>query len=323
MKIAKETQSEIRSTPDYDSAWKEVIEEHFEAFLEFFFPRIHKDIDFSKGFEILSKELRRIIPKGQIGDREVDVLMKAYLKEGEPKFFCVLIHVEVQGTQKVSFMDRIFVYFYRIFEKFRKKGMEVVTLAILTDENENYRPRKYHFSRWGFVHMLIIPLVKIIDYKNKKELSEKLETATNPFALAVKVQLKSMEVTNKEIDKKFNIKRELIREYYKHGYDKKYIRSLLTFIDLIFPLPEDLEKIVSEDIAIFEEEQKMKHVLSWERIAKKEGLKEGIKEGLKEGKWDVVKMSLKEGLPIKTIERITGFPAEEINRFKEKVMQLA
>ncbi|MCU0287766.1 MAG: hypothetical protein MUF15_15420, partial [Acidobacteria bacterium] len=94
-------------------------------------------------------------------------------------------------------------------------------------------------------------------------------------------------------------------------------------IDLIFPLPEDLEKIVSEDIAIFEEEQKMKHVLSWERIAKKEGLKEGIKEGLKEGKWDVVKMSLKEGLPIKTIERITGFPAEEINRFKEKVMQLA
>jgi predicted transposase/invertase (TIGR01784 family) len=124
-----------------------------------------------------------------------------------------------------------------------------------------------------------------------------------------------MEVTNREIDKKFNIKRELIREYYKHGYDKKYIRSLLTFIDLIFPLPEDLEKIVSEDIAIFEEEQKMKHVLSWERIAKK--------EGLKEGKWDVVKMSLKEGLPIKTIERITGFPAEEINRFKEKIMQPA
>ncbi|HLP61267.1 MAG TPA: hypothetical protein VK186_20660 [Candidatus Deferrimicrobium sp.] len=27
---------------------------------------------------------------------------------------------------------------------------------------------------------------------------------------------------------------------------------------------------------------------------------------------------LKEGLPIKTIERITGFPAEEIHRFKEK-----
>jgi predicted transposase/invertase (TIGR01784 family) len=43
------------------------------------------------------------------------------------------------------------------------------------------------------------------------------------------------------------------------------------------------------------------------------------KEGKKEGKWDVVKSSLKEGLPIKTIERITGFPSEEIIRFKEKL----
>ncbi|MDQ1354407.1 MAG: hypothetical protein QG657_4716 [Acidobacteriota bacterium] len=40
----------------------------------------------------------------------------------------------------------------------------------------------------------------------------------------------------------------------------------------------------------------------------------------KEGKWDVVKNSLKEGLSIKTIERITGFPAEEIHRFKEKLV---
>jgi len=41
-------------------------------------------------------------------------------------------------------------------------------------------------------------------------------------------------------------------------------------------------------------------------------------KGEKKGKWDVVKKSLKEGLPIKTIERITGFPSEEIVRFKEK-----
>jgi predicted transposase/invertase (TIGR01784 family) len=310
MTVTKETQSEIRTTPDYDSAWKEVIEVHFEQFLEFFFPRIHKDIDFSRDFEILSKELRRIIPKGQVGDREVDVLMKAYLKKGKPKFFCVLIHVEVQGTRQESFMDRIFVYFYRIFEKFRKQGMEVVTLAILTDENENYRPNKYHFSRWGFVHTLMIPMVKIIDYKIKKEFSEKLEASNNPFALAVKVQLRSMEVNNGEVDNKFNMKRELIREYYKHGYDKKYIRSLLTFIDLIFPLPEDLEKIVSEDIVIFEEEQKMKHVLSWERIAKKEGKKEGKIEALR----NVAMKLLKKGVNIESVIEYTDLSKNEIEK---------
>lgn len=44
----------------YDSAWKDVIEKLLEPFLEFFFPDVYKDIDFSKGFEFLGKELRKI-----------------------------------------------------------------------------------------------------------------------------------------------------------------------------------------------------------------------------------------------------------------------
>ena len=32
----------------YDSAWKDVIEELFEPFMEFFFPYAHRMIDFSK-----------------------------------------------------------------------------------------------------------------------------------------------------------------------------------------------------------------------------------------------------------------------------------
>ncbi len=35
---------------DYDSAWKEIIEDLFEDFLLFFFPDIHGDIDWSKGY---------------------------------------------------------------------------------------------------------------------------------------------------------------------------------------------------------------------------------------------------------------------------------
>ena len=46
----------------YDSAWKEVIVELFEYFLDFFFPKIHKAIDFSKKVEFLDKEFR---PKPQ------------------------------------------------------------------------------------------------------------------------------------------------------------------------------------------------------------------------------------------------------------------
>ena len=44
-------QAEEKNTTDYDSAWKDVIEELFEPFMEFFFPEAHRDIDFSKGFD--------------------------------------------------------------------------------------------------------------------------------------------------------------------------------------------------------------------------------------------------------------------------------
>jgi predicted transposase/invertase (TIGR01784 family) len=141
-----------------------------------------------------------------------------------------------------------------------------------------------------------------------------------------------MEVANGEIDKRFNIKRELIYEYYRNGYDKKYIRSLFTFIDLIFPLPDDLEKVVSEDIAKFEEEQEMPHVLSWERIAKKEGKKEGIIEGKREGVIEGTKKGkvealhsvaaklLEKGISIDIIAETTDLPKKEIEELAAKIL---
>jgi hypothetical protein len=44
-----------------------------------------------------------------------------------------------------------------------------------------------------------IPIVKIIDYKLKKELREKLETSTNPMAMVVRAQLKSFEVKKADV----------------------------------------------------------------------------------------------------------------------------
>ncbi|MGD2084935.1 MAG: sugar phosphate nucleotidyltransferase [Candidatus Aminicenantes bacterium] len=54
MVTRKQIKKKGKKQPDYDSAWKDIIEEHFEPFLEFFFPHIHKDIDFTKSPEILS-----------------------------------------------------------------------------------------------------------------------------------------------------------------------------------------------------------------------------------------------------------------------------
>lgn len=43
------------------------------------------------------------------------------------------------------------------------------------------------------------------------------------------------------------------------------------------------------------------------------------REAKKETTMDIIKKSLKAGLPIPTIEKITGIPAEEINKFKQKM----
>ena len=160
-----------------------------------------------------------------------------------------------------------------------------------------------------------IPLVKIIDYKNRKELWEKLETSVNPMSLAVMVQLKSFEAKKGDDKKKFDIKRELIRQYYSHGYDGKYIRSLFHFIDLIFRLPESFDKKLSEEIIQLEEEYKMPHVTSWERIAKKEGKKEGKREG----KLETARELIKRGVDINIIAEATGFSREELEKLAEIV----
>jgi hypothetical protein len=70
------------SATDYDSPWKEALDRFFERCMAFFFPRIHADIDWTRGYEMLDKELQPIIRRAATGRRYVDKLVKVYLKDG-------------------------------------------------------------------------------------------------------------------------------------------------------------------------------------------------------------------------------------------------
>jgi len=168
---------------DYDSAWKDIIESMFKNFLEFFFPAIHDDIDFNIPPEFLSQELRKIFKDGKIGKRYTDVLVKVHLKNGSVG--CIYVHIEVQSDKDETFAERMFVYNYRIYERHREAGEEVISLAILTDDDENFRPAEYCTQFWGFERHMKFPLVKILDYKNK---TSELERSMNPMAMVVLAQ---------------------------------------------------------------------------------------------------------------------------------------
>ena len=48
---------------DFDSPWKEALDVYFQAFLAFFFPAIHNDINWSRGFEFLDRLMSVAIPR--------------------------------------------------------------------------------------------------------------------------------------------------------------------------------------------------------------------------------------------------------------------
>ena len=124
---------------EFDSPWKKILELHFEDFVSFFFPIAHKEINWSRGFEFLDKEFQKALRGAKVGSRLADKLVKVWTVQDEAAW--VLIHIEIQNQKEITFTERMFVYYYRIYDRYRKK---IASLAILGDENPDWRPVKFN-----------------------------------------------------------------------------------------------------------------------------------------------------------------------------------
>lgn len=259
---------------DYDSPWKQTIENYFMDFMEFFFPEIHADIDWSKGYEFLDKELQGIVRDAEIGKRFADKLVKVYRIGGEELF--VLAHIEVQGWPEADFAKRIDTYNYRISDRYNKP---VVSLAVLADGQENWRPDEYKFELWGFSKMVRFPIVKLLDYRQQWSM---LENSSNPFATVVMAHLKTLETKNNQSERK-EWKFNLTRRLYQQGYQRQDVLNLFWFIDWIMTLPKNLETSFRQELEVYERSMQMQYVTSIERLAKEEGQLEGAVDVIKLG----------------------------------------
>ncbi len=123
-----------RLATEEDSAWKDILGTHFKAFVQFFFPEIHRDIDWSRGYETPDKELEVILRGSKSRKRRADKLAKVHLLSGRPAV--ILIHVEVQKSPEADLECRMFQYNYRIFDR---RSEEVISLAVLTDCRSSLR----------------------------------------------------------------------------------------------------------------------------------------------------------------------------------------
>jgi hypothetical protein len=257
--------------PDYDSPWKEALDRYFEACIAFFFPQAHADIDWSRGYEMLDKELQKVVRQARQRRRVVDKLVKVWLKNGEERW--LLIHVEVQTSQERDFPRRMYVYNYRIFDRYDR---EVISLAILADDDPAWRPSYFGYERWGFRTRMEFPAVKLLDYAQDWQA---LEADRNPFAVVVLAHLKTLETRSAPADRQA-WKVRLVKGLYQRGLSADDVRELFRFIDWIMELPQGLDTLFWEEISHYQEEQRMPFITTPERIGMQKGLLEGIEVGL-------------------------------------------
>jgi hypothetical protein len=274
----------------FDNPWKESLEIFLRWFLQFFFPRIHDEIDWDRGYVSLDKELSGILREGELGTRLADKLFKVWLLDGQELW--ILIHIEVQGQPDDEFGERMFVYNYRIYDRFRR---EVVSLAVLTDERRGWRPREFSYGRWGFSQRMRFPIAKLLDYAKNVTA---LEAHPNPFAAIVLAHWQSLK-TRHQPQQRYTWKVRLVKGLFQRGLTAEQIRQLFRLIDWLMDLPPKLEQQLALEIHQYEEEQKMPYITSVERLAKSEGKREGKKEGKREGKKEGLRDGIELGLELK------------------------
>ncbi len=295
-------------TDDFDGPWKEALETYLEDFFAFFFPAIHVEIDWSQTPEFLDKEFGQIAPAADIGKRLVDKLVKVWSHEGEDAW--VLVHVEVQNAREADFAQRMYVYNYRIFDRFAR---DVASLAVLSDTSASWRPTTYRRERWGTRLEFSYPIVKLHDYRKERAA---LEGERNPFATVVLAHLGAQD-TRHDPPTRRTVKMALTRRLYGRGYDREQVVTLFRLIDWLLELPEAQEALFRDEITALEEERKMVYVTSIERMGiargREEGRVEGQVEGRVEGQVEGKRDALRQGVR-QIVERRFGVVPEALEQ---------
>jgi hypothetical protein len=259
---------EADAMTDYDSPWKEALEIYFQAFLLLFFPDIHADIDWARGHAFLDKELQKIVPKAARGRLYVDKLVKVWRRDGGEAW--VLIHVEVQTQRDADFPKRMYDYNTRIADRYNRK---VVSLAVLADDNPEWRPEQFEDELWGWSVRMAWPAVKLLDYASREA---ELEKSKNPFARVVLAHLKALE-TRKDPVTRRTWKFRLLRGLYERGFSGEDVRQLNRMIDWLMELPPALKEQLDQELHDIEEGRRMPYVTTWERNGMRKMLENALR----------------------------------------------
>jgi hypothetical protein len=230
-----------------------------------------------------------------LGKRLTDKLVKVVQRSGRETW--VLIHIEIQSQEDGEFSERMFVYYYRLRDKYDR---EIASLAILGDDRETWRPGPFETDLWGCRARFEFPTIKLLDYESRWS---ELEASRNPFAIAVMAHLKT-KATRQDFPSRKEWKFRLTRQLYEQGYERQDILNLFKFLDWIMELPQDLKQAFRTELEQYEQERQMPYITSIEQMAKEESRVEMA-----------VKM-LQEKISVEVIVRVTGLSPEALRQLQ-------
>lgn len=272
---------------DYDTPWKEVIMHHFPEFMAFYFPSAHAAIDWSQPHIFLDQEFAALTRDAELGKRLLDKLVSVNLINGDEQW--VLVHLEIQGWHDLDFAERLFVYNYRVYDRYRRP---VASLALLTDDSKRWRPDSFGYSLLGCAMRIEFPIVKLVDFS---ESIEQLWCSPNPFALVTAAHLLARQTMGNAHRRRI-AKWKLTKLLYEQGWSKQRIIDLYRVIDWIMRLPSELDNRLREGILELERRRTMTYLSSIERIGMEIGMQKGLEQGREIGIQQGIQQGVQQGM---------------------------
>ena len=258
---------------DYDSPWKEAIERCFAEFLAFYFPEIHAQIDWSQPVDFLEQELRSVLRDSDPDKCVVDKLVRVTRLGGHDEW--VIVHLEIQSQHHVAFAERMFVYHYRLYERYRHP---LASLAVLADDRMSWRPESFAYEVFGCQLGLRFPVAKLLDWAGD---DARLTDNRNPFAVITRTHL-AARATRADPVAREQAKMSLVRDLFKIGLDRQRMVELFRVIDWMLRLPKEREWQFRKNLVTVEEGT-MRYVSSIEQWAMDEGMEKGLRQGIQQG----------------------------------------
>ncbi|MGJ9384372.1 Rpn family recombination-promoting nuclease/putative transposase [Salipaludibacillus sp. CF4.18] len=280
---------------DHDRLFKELLSTYFEEFMIAFFPEAYEEIDFND-VTFLSEEIYTDVTAGK--KYRIDLLAETRLKGEEA---LIIVHMEPQSYVRKKFNERMFIYFSRLYEKYRCK---ILPIAIFSNDMIRDETASFQLS-FPFANILDFQFLKL---ELKKQNWRDYIRTPNPVAAAL---LSKMGYTK---DERVEVKKEFLRMIVKMNIDMARQTLITGFFETYIKLtPSEEEQLMSEvkQMDKKEGEKVMEVMVSYER--------KGMEKGVEKEKTSIAKNMLKKEMEVDLIVELTGLNKEEVLKLKEEM----